>query len=793
LVLRIFRIRKIRERLNREQEGADLMTVSILRSRLGSGTTNNLRKALLLFLLLVGFSFLYPDANADGATFCVTNPEELRSALTTAVGNGEDDLINVVQGIYGGSFIYASTEAYGLTIRGGFNTGCDSRVVDANNTVLDAHESGPVLVLTAPSQPANFVVDALTLQNGAVIGNSGGGLYINTYFGDLTLSNSIISNNSSDSGVSGVSISAPQTATIINNTITSNYSSHPLSLFGGGGMVVGAFGQITVINNRFVNNSSFDEGGGIRVWTAGDNNAAIRLTDNTFTTNSADSGGAVLIYIGLGPVALINNIMDGNAASEVGGAVYLRATYSNGGGTVTLANNVIDGNSAWRGGGIYIDEPALLNIVNNTITNNSADSTHPDGAGGGLFFSISPETTASNIYNNIFWGNSSPNGADLYLLNDADLDYLPSIVNISKNDFDQSAAGTYIQIPFSIDPSNLNKIDPLFVNPVNGDFRLQTTSLCIDTGDSLVPAHLPLSDIDGNPRIVNGIVDMGAFEYQGTDQYTLTVGVTPSSAWGFVTKGPDKPAYDYGDVVTVTATANPGYSFIGWTGGLVGTDNAGTITIKGSRTVVAHFAESSKVTLLTPNGGEVIPSGSICPIRWGAPIEAVRFKLFYSLDNGVTWKLISDSATGRNFDWQVPKLNINRKACRVKVVAFDAAGRKLKEDKSDKLFTIEVVRVISPNGGEILPAGGDYNIIWETHVTKSDINSVKLFYTKDGKTTWKRIVFLNNPGQYLWKVPIPNVPKTKCQVRVVLIGRYGNIIGTDISDDYFTIQPATSP
>jgi hypothetical protein len=63
------------------------MTVSILRSRLGSGTTNNLRKALLLFLLLVGFSFLYPDANADGATFCVTNPEELRSALTTAVGH----------------------------------------------------------------------------------------------------------------------------------------------------------------------------------------------------------------------------------------------------------------------------------------------------------------------------------------------------------------------------------------------------------------------------------------------------------------------------------------------------------------------------------------------------------------------------------------------------------------------------------------------------------------------------------------------------------------------------------
>ncbi|MEW6007275.1 MAG: choice-of-anchor Q domain-containing protein [bacterium] len=54
--------------------------------------------------------------------------------------------------------------------------------------------------------------------------------------------------------------------------------------------------------------------------------------------------------------------------------------------------------------------------------------------------------------------------------------------------------------------------DPLFVSPT--DFHLQPTSPCIDAGSNTAPA-LPPTDKDGNPRIVNGIVDMGAYEYQG--------------------------------------------------------------------------------------------------------------------------------------------------------------------------------------------------------------------------------------------------------------------------------------
>ena len=94
--------------------------------------------------ITVGFGLTLPIAS-DISTYCISTAQELHDALTEAQSNGHDDIIRIVQGTYNGNFIYASTEAYSLTVEGGYTADCASRVVNPENTVLDAGGSGVVL------------------------------------------------------------------------------------------------------------------------------------------------------------------------------------------------------------------------------------------------------------------------------------------------------------------------------------------------------------------------------------------------------------------------------------------------------------------------------------------------------------------------------------------------------------------------------------------------------------------------------------------------------------------------
>ena len=71
------------------------------------------------------------------------------------------------------------------------------------------------------------------------------------------------------------------------------------------------------------------------------------------------------------------------------------------------------------------------------------------------------------------------------------------------------------------------EVNPLFVDPDNGDYRLQPDSPCIDTGDPNYAAAPGEIDLDGKARIIGGRIDMGAFEFG--DQVRADVRIVPRS------------------------------------------------------------------------------------------------------------------------------------------------------------------------------------------------------------------------------------------------------------------------
>jgi hypothetical protein len=174
----------------------------------------------------------------------------------------------------------------------------------------------------------------------------------------------------------------------------------------------------------------------------------------------------------------------------------------------------------------------------------------------------------------------------------------------------------------------------------------------------------------------------------------------------------------------------------------------------------------------------------------------VNFKLSFSTDNGITWTPIHTGfVAGTSLDWTVPTPAGNKKKCLVKIVGFDASNKKLGTDTSNAPFTIEVVRLTSPNGGGApLISGAPLTVTWTIFDTIQPITKVKLLFTKNGGATWSPLATLPTgtypPGDYTQPVTVPTVTgsKTKCKVKVVLMNAAGVAKGNDVSDTVFTVQ-----
>ncbi len=318
--------------------------------------------------------------------------------------------------------------------------------------------------------------------------NCGGGIFC-YHSSNPTISNNIISNNAADYG--GGIFCWQSSPTILNNTISNNTAN-----FGGGISCYGGSNP-TISNNTISDNTANMYGGGISCESSNPT-----ISNDTISNNTTNIGGGIYCYYSSSIIS--NNIISNNRADPYGGGIYCENS------SPTISNNTISNNTTfYLGGGIFCFYYSTPAITNNTIANNDADI-------GGALYCL--DHSDPILRNTILWGNTAfTSGAQVYLYDEA------SDPNFYYCDVQGGSAGFELNgnIYTGVYQNNIDS-DPLFVLPSGGsgtgydgvtaDWSLQSNSPCINTGDP--GGTYPATDIAGNPRVFDGRIDIGAYEYQ---------------------------------------------------------------------------------------------------------------------------------------------------------------------------------------------------------------------------------------------------------------------------------------
>lgn len=215
--------------------------------------------------------------------------------------------------------------------------------------------------------------------------------------------------------------------------------------------------------------------------------------------------------------------------------------------------------------------------------------------------------------------------------------------------------------------------------------------------------------------------------------------------------------------------------------------NADTLWAEDTSDDFFKIRPDTVAVLTSPNGGEDLLWLGTHNITWTAPAHTDTVVLSYSMDSLKTWiEIASGEANDGTYHWTVPEVTTDSAV--VKIEAFDA-GLIIADDTSDDFFTIRpdtVVEVTTPNGGEEITWGANYTIRWNA---PAHTDTVVISYSADSDTTWIELGSGEpNDGYFLWVVP-----EVLTDSALVMVEAYdaGALIGTDLSDDFFTILPDT--
>ena len=299
----------------------------------------------------------------------------------------------------------------------------------------------------------------------------------------------------------GILVDNGSTLTVSNSTISSN-----TALLGGG---IYNFGTLTISSSTVADNfSPSGSGGGIYNTNLG----TLTITNSTISGNHVSGVGAG-VENGGGRLTINNTTIGGNFAGLYGGGV---VNFISSEGFTNIANSTISGNSAGETGGAIHNEAVPLSITNSTISGNSAGA-----RGGGVEALFGGYVSMRDT---ILAGNSAPTSPEI-------------IGNLSSQGHNLIGDGTGGSgyAPTDLVGTTMSPIDPMLGPLSDNGGPTQTMALlpgsrAIDAGDN---TDAPEWDQRGSgfPRIVNGIIDIGAFEVQQAVAPTVTCSVAQSLLW----------------------------------------------------------------------------------------------------------------------------------------------------------------------------------------------------------------------------------------------------------------------